>query len=167
MNIKSTLIASALVGLLASASVMARPIVLPDPGKSTGESGSFKVGLDGEIILTGKPVSLQTSQPVNTDVASGNATFKTGSLNYNDGKTKVTGKLSRSTLTSQVTDGKVTYMLSGLVYGKLVQGSTHVDVNGNFSVATKPAPEGSRLDQVQVDSSHLVVTPRNSTNNKN
>jgi hypothetical protein len=47
----------------------------------------------------------------------------------------------------------------------LTQGGETVDVNGDFSVTTKPAPEGTVLEQTQVDSSHLLVTMRSNINN--
>jgi hypothetical protein len=59
----------------------------------------------------------------------------------------------------------VTYILKGLVFGKLTQAGSTVDVNGNFSVSTKPTIEGTPLEQAQVDSSHLLVTIRSNINN--
>jgi hypothetical protein len=52
-----------------------------------------------------------------------------------------------------------------LVYGKLTQAGSTVDVNGDFAVSTKPAMEGTSLDQAQVDSSHLLLTIRSNINN--
>jgi hypothetical protein len=163
LNIKQ--LATALLMVLSTATVYARPIVLPDPAVSASESGSFSTNANSQITLTGQPVSLTTSLLASGDVAKGSAKFKGGTLQYNDGSTNVDGKIARVTLSNEIKNGQVIYTMTGLVYGTLTQGGTTIDVNGDFSVTTKPAIEGTSLDQAQVNSSHLLVTVRSNINN--
>ncbi len=164
-NIKQ--LATALLMVLATATAFAQPIVLPDPAVSQSESGSFSVTANGQIALTGQPVSLTTSLLASGDIAQGSAKFKGGSLQYNDGSSNVDGRMARVTLSSEIKNGQVIYTMTGLVYGTLTQAGAKVDVNGDFSVTTKPAIEGTTLEQAQVDSSHLLVTVRSNINNTN
>jgi hypothetical protein len=157
-------LAAVILILLAAANVQARPIALPDSA-STGQSGSFTVSADSQITLTGNPVSLTTSLPSKGDIASGSAWYKGGILKYSDGSTAIDGRMGRVTYGSQINNGQVTYRIKGLVYGTLTKGATAIDVNGDFAVSTKPAPEGTTLDQAQVDSSQLLLTIRSNINN--
>ena len=158
-------LASALFILVASATVNARPIVLPDPATSTSETGTFTISAKNEITLNGSHVSLTTSLPSSGDIATGSARFMSGDLQYHDGNTTVDGKMAKVTFGSQTKTGQVTYLLKGLIYGTLNQDGKTIDVNGNFAVSTKPAPEGTELSQAQVDSSHLILTIRSNINN--
>jgi hypothetical protein len=164
---KTTLkqLTSAMIMLLASATSYALPIVLPNPTTSASESGTFKVSAKDEITVTGSPVSLTTTMPTSGDIASGSARFMSGDLQYNDSNSNVDGKIAKVTFGKQVINNQVIYILKGLIYGTLSQAGQLVDVNGNFSVSTKPAPESTELSQAQVDSSHLVLTIRSNINN--
>jgi hypothetical protein len=150
--------------LLVATTADARPIVLPATVGS-GQSGTFTVTADNQIILTGNPVSLMTSLPSNGDVANGTARFVGGTLQYADGSTTVDGKMARVILDSQIKNGQVSYIIKGLVYGKLTQSGNVVDVNGDFSASTKPAPEGTPLELARVDFSHLLLTIHSKYNN--
>lgn len=158
-------LATAMLILLTIATAEARPIVLPDPASSASETGTFAVNADNQITLTGNHVILKTSMPSNGDIASGSARFMGGDLQYNDGASSVDGKIAKVTFGSQVNNGQVVYILKGLLYGKLTQGGQTVDVNGNFSVMTKEAPESTQLSQAQLASSDLVLTIRSNINN--
>ncbi|WP_394752825.1 hypothetical protein [Crenothrix sp.] len=158
-------LASAIIMLLVAVNVQARPIALPDPATGSSQSGSFSINAEDQITVTGNPVSLTTSLPANGDVASGTARFMSGSLHYNDGSATVDGRMARVTFGSQINNGQVTYLIKGLVYGTLTQAGKTVDVNGDFAVTTKPAPEGTELTQAQVDSSDLLLTIRSNINN--
>jgi hypothetical protein len=165
MKIHLKQFAAATLIMLAAATADARPIALPDSAANVSQSGTFSVSADNQITLTGNPVSLTTSLPLNGEVPSGSARYMGGSLQYADGTSTVDGKIARVAFGSQIKNGQVTYLLKGLIYGKLTQGGETVDVNGDFSVTTKPAPEGTVLEQTQVDSSHLLVTMRSNINN--
>lgn len=156
---------SALLILLAVATVEARPIVLPDPANSASETGTFSVSADNQITLTGSRVVLTTSLPANGNIASGSARFMSGDLQYNDGASSVDGKMAKVSFGSQIKNGQVTYIIKGLLYGKLTQSGQTVDVNGNFSVVSKAAAEGTPLTQAQLESSDLILTIRSNINN--
>lgn len=165
MKTKLQQLAATLLILLVAATAEARPIVLPDPATSASETGTFTVNADNKITLTGSHVTLTTSAAEKGDIASGSARFMSGDIQYNDGASSVDGKMAKVTFGSQVKNGQVVYILKGLVYGKLTQSGQTVDVNGNFSVTTKPAAESTPLTQAQVDSSHLILTIRSNINN--
>jgi len=159
------LAATILVLLAAATTVEARPIVLPDAAATASESGTFAVNDKSQIILTGSPISLSTSLPSDgSDVANGSAKFASGDLQYKDGAASLDGQMARVSFGKQVTAGQVVYIIKGLVYGNLVEGGQTMEVNGNFSVVTKPAPEGTKLQQAQVESAHVMVTPRSTIN---
>ncbi len=158
-------LATAMLILLTAATAEARPIVLPDPATSASETGTFSVNANNQITLTGNHIMLTTSLPSNGDIANGSARFMSGDLQYNDGASSVDGKIAKVTFGSQIKDGQVVYMLKGLIYGKLTQAGQTVDVNGNFSVVTKPAPEATQLSQAQLESSDLILTIRSNINN--
>jgi hypothetical protein len=165
MKTKFQQLAAAMIIILTTGTADARPIVLPDPANSTTETGSFIINPNNQITLTGSHVDLTTTQASSGDIASGSARFMGGTINYHDGATKVAGKMAKVTFASEVKNGTVIYIVKGLVYGKLTQTGTTVDVNGDFAVSTKPAMEGTTLDQAQVDSSHLLLTIRSNINN--
>lgn len=157
-------LATATLMLLAAATAQAQPIVLPDPAVAVAnQAGSFSIK-DNAITLTGNPVNLTTST-AKGDIASGSARFMSGELQYNDGASSVDGQMGKVSFGSEVKNGQVTYILKGLVYGKLTKAGQTVDVNGNFSVITKPAAEGTPLSQAQVESASLIMTPRSNVNN--
>jgi hypothetical protein len=159
-------VAAAMLMLLAVSSADARPIALPDASNTIKFSGSFTVDADKTLTLTGSPVSLKTSAGESvTDINHGKARFMSGTLQYADGIASVDGKLSRLTLGSQVSNGMVVYVLKGLVYGTLTEQGKTIDVNGSVGITTKPAPEGTELDQTQVESGQVVVTTRSNINN--
>lgn len=163
IQLKCLAIASLIFSVVTTAN--ARPMLLPDAAVTTGQTGSFSVTADNQITLTGNPVSLTTSLPASGDVASGSARFMGGSLQYADGATTVDGRIAKVTYGSQVTSGQVTYLIKGLVFGTLTQGGSSVDVNGDFTVTTVPAPVDTPLEQTQVDASHLLLTLRSNINN--
>jgi len=165
MKTKIKQFSAALLILLSAATAYARTIVLPDPATNVSSTGTFSVNPDNQITLTGSPFNLTTSLPANGDVVNGSARYMAGTLQYSDGVTTVDGRMSRVAFGSQIKKGQVTYLLKGLVYGKLTQGGKVVDVNGDFSVNTKPAPEGTPLEQSQVDASQLLLTIRSNINN--
>lgn len=168
MKINFKLLTAVTLMLMTTGVVNARPIALPDPAKSSTESGSFSINADNTLTLTGTPISLTTSVADSVEaIQDGSARFKGGSLSYSDGSATLNGKLARVSLGKDVNNGQVIYTLKGLVYGTLSQGGQTVDVNGDVGVTTKPAPEGTTLEQAQVDSSHLVVTTRSNINNVN
>ncbi len=157
-------LATATLMLLAVASVQAQPIVLPDPAvASSSQTGTFSVK-DNTITLTGTPVNLTTST-AKGDIASGSARFMSGELQYNDGGSSVDGQMGKVSFGSEVKNGQVTYILKGLIYGKLTKGGQIADVNGNFSVVTKPVAEGTPLTQASLESASLILTPRSNVNN--
>ncbi len=158
-------LAAAMLILLAAATAEARPIVLPDPANGGSETGTFSVSADNKITLTGNRVTLTTSLPSNGDIASGSARFMSGDLQYNDGASSVDGKIAKVSFGSQIKGGQVVYIIKGLVYGKLMQSGQTVDVNGNFSVVTKPVAEGTPLTQAQLESNDLILTIRSNINN--
>lgn len=153
-------LALALLTSVAAMTADARPIALPNPATPSQQTGTFSVNADNQITLTGNPISLSTSLPSQGDIASGSTGFKEGSLQYNDGTTKVDGRMSRVVFGNEIKNGQVIYRLKGLVYGELTQAGTTVDVNGDFFVSTLPAPEGTELAQAQVNFSQLLLTIR-------
>jgi hypothetical protein len=167
MKTKLQQLAGAMIILLATTTADARPIVLPDPATSATETGTFIVTANNQISLTGSHVDLNTTLASSGDITSGSARFLGGAIKYHDGTSTVDGKMSKVTFGSQVANGQVIYVIKGLVYGKLTQAGSTVDVNGDFAVSTKPALEGTTLAQAQVDSSHLLVTIRSNINNTN
>ena len=100
-----------------------------------------------------------------SDITGGTARFTSGDLQYNDGASIVDGQLSKVSFGSEVTGGQVTYIMKGLVFGKLTQAGQTVDVSGNFSVSTTPAAQGTPITAAQVDSAHLLLTIRSNINN--
>jgi hypothetical protein len=158
-------LATATLMLLAVATVQAAQYIeLPDPTvASANQNGTFSIK-DNTISLTGGSLNLTTST-AKGDIASGSARFMSGELQYNDGANSVDGQMGKVSFGSQVKDGQVVYILKGLVYGKLTKAGQLVDVNGNFSVITKPAAEGTSLTQAQVASASLIMTPRSNVNN--
>lgn len=159
-------VAGAMLMLLAAHAADARPIALPDAANTIKFSGSFTVDADKTLTLNGSPVSLKTSAGESVaDINHGKARFMSGTLQYADGIANVEGKLGKVSLGSQVSNGMVVYTLRGLVYGTLTEQGKTIDVNGNIGITTKPAPEGTDLDQTQVESGQLVVTTRSNINN--
>jgi hypothetical protein len=157
-------LATATLLLLAVVTVQAQPIVLPDPAAAgSSQTGSFSIK-DNTITLTGSPVNLTTST-AKGDIASGSARFMSGELQYNDGASSVDGQMGKVSFGSEVKNGQVTYILKGLIYGKLTKGGQLADVNGNFSVVTKPVAEGTPLTQASLESASLILTPRSNVNN--
>ena len=159
-------LATATLMLLAVATVQAQPIALPDPAAGANETGTFAISPKNEITLTGKPITLHTNSAAKgSDIAGGTARFTSGDLQYTDGASTVDGQLSKVSFGSQVTGGQVTYIMKGLVFGKLTQSGQTVDVSGNFSVSTTPAAQGTPITAAQVDSAHLLLTIRSNINN--
>lgn len=158
-------LAGTLLIMLATTAANARPIVLPDPANSTTETGTFSVSPTNQLTLTGSHVDLNTTVASSGDITSGSARFMGGAIKYHDGVSNVDGKMAKVTFGSEVKNGQVIYIIKGLVYGKLTQAGATVDVNGDFAVSTKPAVEGTTLEQAQVDSSHLLLTIRSNINN--
>jgi hypothetical protein len=158
-------LATATLMLLAVATVQAQPIVLPDPATSTAQTGTFTVDAKSQLTLTGNAIVLTTSLPSSGDIASGSAHFKSGDLQYKDGASSLDGKIAKVSFGRQIKDGQVVYLLQGLVYGKLSQAGQTIDVNGNFSVTTKTAPESTTLGQAQLDNVSLILTTRSNVNN--
>lgn len=161
MNIVHKTLAS--IGLAASlvSAAWGLPIVLPDPNQGGVESGSMSITADQEIAVSGSPISLTTSKPSSGDPNTGAATFKDGTLEFNDGVTTLSGHISRVVLKSVTeADGSVSYALSGVVYGTLNTAGGKRNVNGNFSVTTTPAAAGeANPNGASVSSSHLLVNP--------
>jgi hypothetical protein len=167
MKTKLQQLAGALLVLLATTAANALPIVLPDPANSSGETGTFSISADDRVNLTGNPISLTTSLPVKgSDIANGKGRFMSGVLHY-AGSASFDGNMAKVTLGKNLSNGMVVYTLKGLVYGKLDNAGRQTDASGNFGVTTKPAPEGTTLDKAQVESSHLILTPRSNVNNVN
>ena len=167
MNKKLQQLAGAAVLLLATTSINALPIVLPDPANSSSETGTFSIDAHDRINMTGNPISLTTSLPVKgSHIANGDGRFKNGVIQYK-GSANFDGDIAKVTLGKDLRKGMVVYTLKGLVYGKLDNAGEQSDVSGNFGVTTKPAPEGTALNNAQVESSHLVLTPRSNVNNVN
>jgi hypothetical protein len=158
-------LATATLMMLAVATAQAQPIVLPDASNSASQTGAFSVDAKGQLTLTGNPVILTTSLPSVGTVASGSARFMSGDLQYNDGASSLDGKIAKVTLGSEIKNGQVIYILKGLLYGKLSKGGQNVDVNGNFSVTTKAAPESTQLTNTQLESTNLILTTRSNINN--
>jgi len=153
--------------LLATTATNALPIVLPGPDSSASATGTFSIGVEERINLTGNPISLTTSLPVKgSDVAKGTGRFQSGVIQYT-GSASFDGNMSKVTLGKTLDKGWVVYTLKGLVYGKLDNAGTQTDASGNFGVTTKPAPEGTTLDKAQVESASLILTPRSNVNNVN
>ncbi len=164
MNTIMKQLTTATLMLLAVTAVQARPIVLPDPAATSTETGTFAVNAKNQITLTGNHLVLTTSV-ANGDIASGSAHFMSGDLQYNDGASSVDGKIAKVSFGCQAKAGQKVCLLKGQVFGKLTQGGQKVDVGGNFSVVTKPAPESTPLTAMQLESSDLVLTIRSNINN--
>jgi len=160
-NLKKLAITTLL--LLAAVTVQAAPIALPE-NASANQTGNFSINPDNTLTLTGSPVTLTTSA-AKGDIAQGSARFMSGILQYKEGSNNLDGQMAKVTLGSQIKNGQVIYLLNGLIYGKLTQANGAADVNGNFSVQTKPAPEGTALTQAQLDSASLLLTVRSNINN--
>jgi len=153
--------------LLVITPVYALPMVLPPLDSSTTETGTFTVGSENRLTLTGSPISVTTSLPVKgSDVVNGRARFKSGMVQYAGSET-FDGNIANMSLGKNISNGQVVYRLTGLVYGKLTTSMGETDANGNLSVITKPAVEGTLLSDTQVESSHLLLTPRSNINNIN
>lgn len=167
MKTKLQQFVAAMLVSLVTATAHARAIPLPTPSVAVNQTGTFSVNADSQITLTGSPVNLITSKPFKGDIASGSARFMDGDLHYQDGSSSLDGKLSKVSLGNQVKNGQVTYIIKGLVYGKLTQAGQNIDVNGSLLVTTKPMAEGTPLIQTQVESSQFLLTPRSNINNTN
>lgn len=165
MKTNLTKLATATLMLLAVATAQAQPIVLPDPAIASTETGSFSVNAKNQITLTGNHLVLITSLPTKGNLASGSAHFMSGDLQYNDGASSVDGKIAKVVFGSQTTGGQVVYTLKGQAFGKLTQAGKTVDVNGNFSVTSKPVAVGTQLSQATLESSNLIFTIRSNVNN--
>ena len=153
-------LAIALLACLALSSANADPLRLPNPTSGNTATGTFTINESNQITLTGKPVSLSTTLPTKVDADSGTSTFKSGNIQYDDGSSKIDGQMAKATLGRHIENGQVTYLIKGLIYGELTQGGNHIDVKGNFSVSTLPAPEGTTLAESQVASSDIILTVR-------
>lgn len=146
-----------------AAAVHAAPIVLPAPSAAINQTGTFSIK-NNALTLTGSPITLTTST-AKGDMAAGSARFMSGVLQYQEGGNSLDGQMAKVSLSNQVKNGQVVYQIKGLVYGKLTQAGGAADVNGNFSVQTKPAPEGTAFSQAQPDTSSLILTVRSNINN--
>ncbi len=153
-------LATAVLACLALSSANADPLILPDPAANVVATGTFTINEQNQVSLTGTPISLSTTLPTKVDAASGTSTFKSGSIHYDDGASKIDGQMGKVVLGRHIENGQVTYMIKGLIFGELTQGSDHIDVKGNFSVNTLPAPEGTSLAESQVSSSDIILTVR-------
>ncbi len=159
-------LALAALACLALSTAQAEPLILPNPSAGIVATGTFSLSDTKQITLTGKPISLSTTLPTQADEAGGTYTYKSGTLQYDDGSSKIDGQMSKVVVGSHVVDGQVTYMLKGLVFGVLTQGGDQADVKGNFSVTTLPAPEGTSLAESQVASSDIILTARAKSSGK-
>lgn len=166
MNTLLRPLALAALTCLALSTAQADPLILPNPTAGIVASGSFSISETQQITLTGKPISLSTTLPTKSDQASGTYTYKSGTIQYDDGSSKIDGQMSKVLVGRHVVDGQVTYMLKGLIFGVLTQGGDKADVKGNFSVTTQPAPEGTTLAESQVASSDIILTARTKSSGK-
>ncbi|NOT12175.1 MAG: hypothetical protein HOP23_10145 [Methylococcaceae bacterium] len=153
-------LAIAVLACMALSTANAEPLILPDPAANSVATGEFQVNEQNQVTLIGTPISFSTTLPIKVDAASGTSTFKSGSIHYDDGTSNIDGQMSKVTLGRYLENGQVTYMLKGLIFGKLIRGGDHIDVKGNFSVSTLPAPEGTLLADSQVDKSDIILTVR-------
>jgi hypothetical protein len=91
------------------------------------------------------------------DSRSGSSTFKAGYIQFNDGSYVLDGRMSRVTLNRLEQAGNTVYVLQGFIYGKLKKGSETYDIDGNFTVSSKPMGADTDINGAQVDSSLIQI----------